>query len=111
MATALIGPLAWERPYATGYCHQKKKKKKEKEIFVIDFEKIQNLIWTTLFLHISEIVFLHAKNCKTNSKHWKYVQSISNFVLTKGFCKCCQMKYAFPNAARMTECILVRCVL
>ena len=30
-ATAVIGPLAWEPPYAAGVALEKKKKKKEKE--------------------------------------------------------------------------------
>ena len=38
---------------------------------------------------------------------WKTILATSYFEVIKGFCKCCQMKYAFPNAARMTKCIFV----
>ena len=45
-ATAPIGPLAWESPYATGAAlemakrHKKKKKKKKKEVPELISEKI-----------------------------------------------------------------------
>ena len=46
-ATALIGPLAWESPYAVGAATEKKKKKKKKELFgVVE-------LWVIFFFYFS----------------------------------------------------------
>ena len=57
-ATAPIGPLAWEPPYATGVAQEmtKRPKKKKKKLFLFISNQLHYILYSSIILNMMTLV-------------------------------------------------------